>query len=261
LQWVKTLKYLYDNATVSVIIPVYNAEKYIGNTIESVLNQTYKNISIVLVDDCSNDRSRRVIDGYLKYNENIIYHLNSTNIGAAKARNKALEIAKGRYVAFLDSDDLWYPEKIEKQLDFMTNNRIAFCYTAYEMIDDEGRLIKEKIRILEKAEYKHLLKRTMISTPTVLLDRQLIGDVKMPIRRTGQDYAYWLLLLRKIGIAYGIDEALVKVRRRKNSLSKNKIQNIRDVWSIQTKFENIPLLKATYNTTCYVFNSFFKRYF
>ena len=255
------MAYLYDNEMVSVIIPVYNAGKYIGNTIESALNQTYKKITLVIVDDCSTDKSKNIIDEYIKHNNNIIYHLNSNNTGAAVARNKALEIANGRYVAFLDSDDLWFPEKIQRQLALMSNNNVGFCYTAYEMIDDEGRLIREKIKILEKTEYKHLLKRTMISTPTVLLDRQLIGNVEMPLRRTGQDYAYWLLLLRKIGVAYGIDEALVQVRRRKNSLSKNKIQNVRDVWSIQTKFENIPLLNATYNTICYVCNSFFKRYF
>jgi len=253
--------YLYDNETVSVIIPVYNAEKYIGSTIESALNQTYKKLTLVIVDDCSTDNSKNIIDEYIKHTNNIVYHLNSNNTGAAVARNKALEIAEGRYVAFLDSDDLWLPEKIQRQLVLMSNNNVGFCYTAYEMIDDEGRLMKEKIKILEKTEYKHLLKRTMISTPTVLLDRQLIGNVEMPLRRTGQDYAYWLLLLRKNGVAYGIDEALVQVRRRNNSLSKNKIQNVRDVWSIQTKFENIPLLKATYNTICYVLNSFFKRYF
>ena len=255
------MAYLYDNETVSVIIPVYNAEKYIGSTIESALNQTYKKLTLVIVDDCSTDNSKNIIDEYIKHTNNIVYHLNSNNTGAAVARNKALEIAEGRYVAFLDSDDLWLPEKIQRQLALMSNNNVGFCYTAYEMIDDEGRLMKEKIKILEKTEYKHLLKRTMISTPTVLLDRQLIGNVEMPLRRTGQDYAYWLLLLRKNGVAYGIDEALVQVRRRNNSLSKNKIQNVRDVWSIQTKFENIPLLKATYNTICYVLNSFFKRYF
>ncbi|NLE05502.1 MAG: glycosyltransferase, partial [Crenarchaeota archaeon] len=181
--------------------------------------------------------------------------------GAAVARNKALDLAKGRYIAFLDSDDLWYPEKIHKQIDFMRNNDdIAFCYTAYEMVDDEGILIKEKIKILEKATYKNLLKRTMISTPTVLLDRHLLGNLKMPLRRTGQDYAYWLLLLHNVEFAYGIDEALVKVRRRGNSLSANKFQNIIDVWVVQTQNENLSPIYATYNTVWYVFNSFTKRF-
>lgn len=251
-----------ENKTVSVIIPVYNAEKFIEETIQSVLNQTYEDIEIILVDDCSKDNSREIIKEYAKKYKNIIYYLQEKNFGAAVARNKGLDLAKGRYIAFLDSDDLWYSEKIEKQINFMRkNNNVAFCYTAYEMIDEEGNLIKGKIKILEKVEYKHLLKRTIISTPTVLLDRQLIGGLKMPLRRTGQDYAYWLLLLRNVGFAYGIDEALVKVRRHGNSLSANKFQNIRDVWSIQTKNEGLSLLYATYNTICYIYNSFAKRYF
>lgn len=250
---------LHNNKTVSVIIPVYNASKYIRKTIESVLNQTYKDIEIVLVDDCSKDNSKEIIDEFIKNHQNIVYHLQEKNTGAAVARNKALDLAKGRFVAFLDSDDLWYPEKIEKQLSLMVNKDIAFCYTAYEMIDDNDNLIKGKIKILQKAEYKHLLKRTMISTPTVLLDRQLIGDLKMPLRRTGQDYAFWLLLLRNVDAAYGIDEALVKVRRRGNSLSANKFRNIQDVWSIQTKNEKINPFIATYNTIWYVINAFMKR--
>lgn len=252
---------LYKNQTVSVIIPVYNASKYIGETIESALKQTYKDIEIVLVDDCSRDNSRKIIEGYMKSHKNIVYHFLEKNSGAAVARNKALDLAKGRYIAFLDSDDLWYPEKIHKQIDFMRNNDdIAFCYTAYEMVDDEGILIKEKIKILEKATYKNLLKRTMISTPTVLLDRHLLGNLKMPLRRTGQDYAYWLLLLHNVEFAYGIDEALVKVRRRGNSLSANKFQNIIDVWVVQTQNENLSPIYATYNTVWYVFNSFTKRF-
>lgn len=252
---------MYNNETVSVIIPVYNACKYIGETIESALKQTYRDIEFILVDDCSTDHSRQIIEGYMKNAQNIVYHLQEKNAGAAVARNKALDLAKGRYVAFLDSDDLWYPEKIEKQIALMkASSEIAFCYTAYEMIDDDGNLIKGKTKILKKTEYKHLLKKTIIATPTVMLDRQQTSEFMIPLRRTGQDYAYWLLLLRNLGYAYGIDEALVRVRRRGNSLSKNKFQNIKDVWSIQTKNEQLSPLYATYNTVWYMVNSFAKRY-
>lgn len=252
---------MYDNKVVSVIIPVYNCENFIAETIESALSQTYQEIEIILVDDCSKDKSAEIIKGYkILYPDKIFYHRQEKNMGAAVARNTALDLAKGRYVAFLDSDDLWYPQKIEKQINLMNKSNSAFCYSAYEMIDDDGKMIKSKIKILEKAEYKHLLKRTIISTPTVILDRQLIGDLKMPLRRTGQDYAYWLLLLRNVNVAYGIDEALVTVRRRSGSLSKNKFQNIRDVWEVQTNNENIPKLAASYNTLWYALNSFKKRF-
>lgn len=252
---------VYNNKTVSVIIPVYNASKYLSETMDSALKQTYQDVEIVLVDDCSTDNSKEIIESYLKKYDNIVYHLQEQNAGAAVARNKALNLAKGRYVAFLDSDDLWYSEKIEKQIDIMSKNEgIAFSYTAYEMIDDDGKLIKEKTKVLKRTEYKHLLKKTMISTPTVMLDRRLTSELMIPLRRTGQDYAYWLLLLRKLGFAYGIDEALVKVRRRGNSLSSNKLQSINDVWSIQTKNEGISPLYATYNTGWYIVNSFIKRF-
>lgn len=253
---------MYDNKVVSVIIPVYNCENFIAETIESALAQTYQDIEIILVDDCSKDKSAEIIKRYKNLHPNkIVYYRQDKNMGAAVARNKALDLAKGRYVAFLDSDDLWYPQKIEKQITLMNKSNIAFCYSAYEMIGDDGKMINSKIKILEKAEYKHLLKRTIISTPTVILDRHIIGDLKMPLRRTGQDYAYWLLLLRNVNVAYGIDEALVTVRRRSGSLSKNKFQNIRDVWEIQTKNENIPKLSASYNTLWYALNSFKKRFF
>lgn len=254
------MREIYDNEMVSVIIPVYNSGRYITETLESALNQTYNNIEIILVDDCSKDNSREIIENFMNRHINIVYHLQEKNGGAALARNKALDLAKGRYVAFLDSDDLWHPEKIEKQLQLMKNKKIAFCYTAYEMVDGQGNVLKNKTKVIEKAEYKNLLKNTVISTPTVMIDRNLTGDLRMTNRRTGQDYAYWLLLLKEVKLAYGIDEPLVTVRRRNGSLSRNKFQNIVDVWEIQTKIENIPRVYALYNTGCYIINSLIKRW-
>lgn len=253
---------MYNNKIVSVIIPVYNCEKYIGDTIESAISQTYKDIEIILVDDCSTDNVFDIIKYYEnKYPKKIVYYKQEKNMGAAEARNTGLKIAKGRYVAFLDSDDLWHENKIEKQLKVMNKEHIAFCYTAYGMINGKGEVLKDKIKIIEKAQYKNILKKTVISTPTVVIDREIVGDLKMPNRRTGQDYAYWLLLLRNTKFAYGIDEALVTVRRREGSLSKNKFQNIKDVWEVQRNNESIPRRKALYNTVCYVKNSFLKRFF
>lgn len=252
---------LFNNEMVSVIIPVYNSAKYIAETMRSAINQTYKNIEIVLVDDCSKDNSKEIIESFMNENNNIIYFQQEKNRGAALSRNKALDLAKGRYVAFLDSDDLWYPEKIEKQLHIMQEKNIAFCYTAYKIVDSKGSVIKNKTKIIERAEYKNLLKRTIISTPTVVIDRHLVGDLKMPNRRTGQDYAYWLLLLRNVKVAYGIDEALVTVRIRNGSLSKNKFQNVIDVWEIQRKNENITRINTFFNLVCYLLNTFIKRFF
>lgn len=151
---------MYNNETVSVIIPVYNACKYIGETIESALKQTYRDIEFILVDDCSTDHSRQIIEGYMKNAQNIVYHLQE-KCWCRCCEKQSFRFSKRPIRCFLDSDDLWYPEKIEKQIALMkASSEIAFCYTAYEMIDDDGNLIKGKTKILKKTEYKHLLKKT-----------------------------------------------------------------------------------------------------
>jgi teichuronic acid biosynthesis glycosyltransferase TuaG len=251
----------FNNEIVSVIIPVYNSEKYIDKTIDSVLNQTYNNIEIVLVDDCSKDSSAKIINEYVEKHENIVYNLLEKNSGAAVARNKALELAKGRYIAFLDSDDMWYPNKLEKQLKLMKQKNAPICYTAIEMIDENDELIKGKRNVLEQVNYNFLLKNTMLATSTMVIDRKLTGDFRMPLRRSGQDYATWLMLLRNGRNAYGINEALVKYRKGRNSLSSNKVKNIKKVWDIQTKNEKINPLSATVNSICYALNAFKKYYF
>ena len=250
----------FNNEIVSVIIPIYNSEKYISKTLDSVLNQTYKAIEIVLVDDCSIDNSKQIINEYLKKHECIAYYRLEKNFGAAVARNKALELAKGRYIAFLDSDDLWYPQKIEKQIALMKQNNISICYTAIEMIDENDKLIKGKRNVLEKVDYKFLLKNTMLATSTIVIDRKLIGNFKMPLIKSGQDYATWLLLMRNGTNAHGINEVLVMYRKGRNSLSSNKMKNINQVWNIQTKNEKINPLSATYNSICYAFNALKKHY-
>lgn len=245
--------------TVAVIIPLFNSEKFMEKTINSVINQTYQNFEMILVDDCSKDETRRVAENYEKKYGNVHYFCLEQNSGAAVARNRGLEVTDARYVAFLDSDDTWECNKLEKQLNFMKKNNYAFTFSAYDTVNDDGDKIGKKIRIKEKIEYKDLLSKTMIATPTVLIDRKKTGDLFMPLRRTGQDYAFWLLLLRNTD-AYGIDEPIVHVCKRKNSLSKNKFQNIRDVWDVQTKYENINVFFASINIFRYCFYTLKKHY-
>lgn len=250
----------YVEDRVSVLIPVYNAEKYITRTLESVLSQTYKDIEIVLVDDCSKDSSEKIIARYQEVYPEIVYHLQEKNGGAGVARNKALELASGRYVAFLDSDDMWYPEKIEKQLLLMKKKNTPFTYTAIEMIDEKDVCIKPKRNIKEKCDYNYLLHNTIIATSSVVVDRKYFGDFRMPLRRGGQDYATWLMLLRDGIVAYGINKTFVKYRVSKDSLSSNKFKSIKQVWEIQTKDEKICKILATFHVMCFVFNAF-KKYF
>lgn len=250
----------FENDLVSVITPVYNAGHFISQTINSVLAQTYKNIEVVLLDDCSKDNTAEIIKGYLKEHSNIIYHLHERNLGAAVARNTALEIAQGRYVAFLDSDDVWKPNKIEKQIALMKAYNASIAYTAIEMIDESGTLIKKKRNIIDRIDYKLLLRNTMLATSSMIIDRYQLGDFRMPLQRSGQDYATWLKLMRNGTIAYGINEALVQYRISKGSLSSYKFKSIKQVWQIQTKNEGIHKLPATWHVICFCFNAF-KKYF
>lgn len=250
----------YINELVSVIIPVYNAEKYISKAIESVLEQSYKNIEIVLVDDCSSDGSGKIINSYLNKYKNINYFVFKRNCGVAAARNKAIELSKGRFIAFLDSDDEWYPNKIEKQLELMKYKNSAICYTAIEMIDENDRLIKGKRNVLEQVNYKILLKNTMLATSSIVIDRLLIGDLRMENRRIGEDYATWLKLLRNGTIASGINDALVKYRKGQGSLSSKKMKNLQIVRNIQIREEGITPIVATLNCFFYAFNAFKKHY-
>lgn len=245
----------FDNEIVSVITPVYNAEKYLQITVESAANQTYPNMEIVLVDDQSRDNSADIIKVLQKKYPNIVYHLQPKNMGAGVARNTALELAKGRYVAFLDADDIWKPEKTARQLELMKQKGSPFGYTAIEMIDETGKLIKEKRKVNETCDYKFLLNNTMIATSTVIVDRKILGDFRMHLRRGGQDYATWLKLLRGGIVAVGIDEALEQYRVSSGSLSSNKFKSIQQVWKIQTQDEKINKIMAAWHVMCFSFNA------
>ena len=242
---------------VSVIIPSYNSEKYLKKTVASALQQTYKNIEIVIIDDCSKDNTRSVIKELSEQDNRVRYIFQEKNQGAAVARNAGIHHAKGKYIAFLDSDDTWVPEKIEKQLKYVENG-YPFVYCAYDFVDGNGNPIGHKTTIKTIVSYKDELTKTYISTPTVIYDRTFFNDPDMPLRRTGQDYAFWLLLLSKSN-GYGIDEALVHVTRRDGSLSKNKFQSLKDIYEVQTKFEKIGKLRAMKNTFMYFFYAAFKK--
>lgn len=245
----------YVKGLVSVITPVYNAEKVIEKTLESVFAQTYESIEIVLVDDQSKDNSAAIIKKIQETHPEIVYYLQPKNMGAGHARNKALELARGQYVAFLDADDLWKPSKIEKQISQLKEKNGSFSFTAIEMIDGDDKLIKGKRKVKEEIDYKFLLSNTMIPTSGVLVDRCVKGDFRMHLRRGGQDYATWLKLLRDGSKAYGIDEALVGYRIDGESLSSNKLKSIKQIWEIQTQDEGIGKVAAGWHIVRWCWNS------
>lgn len=247
------MRKMKDNL-VSVIIPTYNSEKYIEETLNSVLNQTYGEFEIIIIDDCSKDNTFEIVKEYEKKYSNIVCLKQEQNKGVAEARNRGIKKSRGRYIAFLDSDDLWHEKKLEKQLKLMKEKRVFFSYTAIEMIDEDGKILKEKREVKEEIDYNFLLKNTMIATSSVIVDKLKYGEFQMPLRRSGQDYATWLQLLKK-GKAYGINEVCVSYRVRKGSLSSNKIKSIKQVYDIQIKEERIAKVKAIYNCLLFIINA------
>lgn len=245
----------YIDGLVSVIMPVYNAEKYLVDTLKSIFTQDYTDIEIVLVDDCSKDRSAEIIIELQKSHPEIVYFCQEKNMGAGAARNKALELAKGQYVAFLDSDDIWMPDKISRQVELMKVKHSPFSYTAIEMMDEAGKTIKGKRKLKETCTYQYLLHNTIIATSSVVIDRSVLGDFRMPLRRGGQDYATWLALLRNGTVAQGINESLVRYRVASGSLSSNKFKSIKQVWEIQTQDEKIGKVSAAFHVMCFGFNA------
>lgn len=251
---------LYNNETVSVITPVYNVASVIERTLDSMLMQNYMDLEIVLVDDCSKDNSAEIIAKYTAKYPNIKYHKQEKNGGAAVARNTALNLAQGRYVAFLDSDDQWCEGKIEKQLSFMKEKDAAICCTAMDCIDEDDKPLNSVREVRERISYKFLLKNTMIATSTVMIDRNKTGDFQMPLRRGGQDYATWLMLMRNGTDCWGLNEVLSHYRVMSNSLSSNKWKSIKQVWQIQTQDEGICRLSAAFNVCCFIVNAFVKHF-
>lgn len=245
---------------VSIITPVYNAGKVIERTIGSVLKQTYQNWEMILVDDCAEDNSAEIIKGIATTEPRIKYYKLEQNSGAAVARNKAIEVAEGRFLAFLDADDFWLENRLQRELDLMKEKNCAFVYAATQMIDENDQKLGDYTPVPEWTDYKHLLKRTVIATSTVLLDMNKIGDFSMPLRRSGQDYATWLMLLRRVDKAYGINEPLVLYRISPKSLSSNKFKSIKQVYGIQTKDEGLNPIYAGYNTLCFCLYAFKKHF-
>lgn len=249
----------YENNLVSIITPVYNASKYIREMIDSVLSQTYKNIEFILINDCSTDNSVDIINSYNDSRIRLINNIN--NLGAALSRNRGIEMAKGRFLAFIDSDDVWESNKLELQVRTLNNTDYVISYTGIQMINDNGEFIKNQ-NVPAEMTYKKLLRNTAISTSSVVIDRNKVTvPIVMPNRKTGEDYALWLSILRKCGNAKGETDYLLKYRKTKNSLSKNRFDSFGDLWYGQHVLNRISVLHFMFNYTIFAVNAIKKHYF
>jgi teichuronic acid biosynthesis glycosyltransferase TuaG len=235
---------------VSIIVPVYNAASYIEKTIEMVRQQTYSDWELILVDDASADESAAVIRRMFQ-EDNIRLIRKPRNEGAAAARNTGLAAARGRYIAFLDADDVWMPDKLLRELSYMKERQAGFVFSAYEFGDEQARGTGKIVHVPERLTYRKALTRTVIFTTTVLLDREKIPDelIRMP-EVESEDTATWWQILRAGHTACGLDEVLAIYRRPAKSLSSNKLTAIRRIWMLYRRQEGLSVVRSAW---CFLF--------
>lgn len=229
---------------VTIITPAYNAEAFITDAIESVINQTYTRWEMIIVDDSSTDHTVKKIRAYTKQDERITLIELEDNSGSAVARNRAIDAAHGRFLAFLDSDDLWVPEKLEKQLQFMLERNIAFSFTEYARMKVDGSILRSNIKAPETIDYHGLLKHCVIGCLTVMIDKDKTGHLQMINLRARQDYVLWLALTKQGFLAYGLPEELAIYRSVKKSISSNKLKMAKRNWKVYRRIEGKGFFKS-----------------
>ncbi|WP_103588448.1 glycosyltransferase family 2 protein [Campylobacter concisus] len=239
--------------SVTIIMPSYDSEKFIIESIESVLAQTYSNWELIIVDDCSPDDSNKIITKYVDSDGRIKLIKLQKNSGPAVARNTAIEAASGRYIAFLDSDDVWLPNKLETQINFMHNNDLAFTYSSYRLVGEDNEHLGVFIT-KDKISYFDMLKTCSVGCLTAIYDTKKIGKQYMPLILKRQDYGLWLKILKLIGETKGISEPLATYRIRKNSVSSNKVKAAKYQWKIYRDIEKLSFLKSLYYFVFYAYN-------
>ncbi len=244
---------------VSVITPSYNSEQYIVDTYKSLALQTYTNWEWLVTDDCSTDSTYTVLEGLMRSDSRIKIFRNTKNLGAAVSRNNSINESKGRFICFLDSDDLWKPNKLETQIEFMRERKLSFTYSEYDVVCSKGLFIK-KISVPKETTYKNLLKGNVIGCLTAMYDTKYFGKVYMPVIRKRQDFGLWLKLLKRSNKAYGINESLGCYRVRSGSVSSNKVSAALYTWKLYRDVEKLNLLKSIYYFSFYIVGAFVKHF-
>ena len=233
---------------VSIVVPVYNAANYIEKTMDMVCSQTYKDWELILVDDASRDNSAEIIENYIKkQGKRIRLIRKNVNQGAAEARNTGIDASSGRFIAFLDADDVWMPDKLEKQVAYMEKTGAAFCFHAYEFGDEKANPTGRIVHVPPVLKYKQALSRTIIFTTTVMFDTEKIDMeiIHMP-NVPSEDTATWWRILKSGYEAYGLDENLAIYRRPAKSLSSNKLEAIRRIWFLYRNIAGLSVAKSLF---------------
>lgn len=234
---------------ISIVVPVYNAGRFIRETVDTVLHQTYRDWELILVDDCSSDDSVAVIEEIIRTHPEAGIRLirGERNEGAAAARNRGTKTAEGRYLAFLDADDLWFPEKLEDELRFMEERQAAFAFTSYYFGDENGKSTGRIVKAPESLTFEKALTRTVIFTSTVLIDLQQIPkELAMMPEIASEDTATWWKILKSGYVAEGLNRPLVVYRRPETSLSSNKGKAVKRIWNLYRQIAGIGRVRAVF---------------
>lgn len=233
-----------DNSPlVSVIMPTYNSSTVVSLSIESIINQTFRDWELIITDDCSTDDTVEILNYWAKRDIRIKVLQLENNKGAGVARNNSILQAKGRFIAFCDSDDLWARDKLEVQIDFMLSNQVMLSFSNYDIIDEEGNFIKH-VRARRRISYSDLLKNNYIGCLTVVYDSEFLGTRTFPHLRKRQDWLLWLEILKDVDFAYGINQSLAYYRKGESTISSNKWSLIKYSWLVYNKELNFGILKS-----------------
>ena len=242
------------NNKVSIVVPVYNAGKYIEETMDSVLSQTYTDWELLLVLNGCTDDSAEVIARYQEAHPDKAIRVieEKNNKGAAMARNRGVNEATGRYIAYVDADDVWQPQKLEHMLRFMKEKKGAFAFSGYEFADENAKGTGKIVRVPDQMDYRAALRNTTIFTSTVVFDTEKLSKEKIQMPNIkSEDTALWWSILREGYTAYGLNENLVLYRRPGKSLSSNKLEAIRRIWNLYRKAEKLSLPYSVYTFCCW----------
>ena len=243
---------------VSIITPMYNSEAFIDQTIKSILGQTYTNWELWLIDDCSTDNTIALVTKYVAMHDNIQLLSNATNAGAAISRNKGIEASHGDFIAFLDADDLWMPNKLEIQVNVMLTQNCDVSFSSYKQINEAGQSLNKLVKALPQLSYKKYLKTNYIGNLTGMYNAKTLGKIKAPNLRKRQDWLLWLSAIKKSGKpALGIQQPLAYYRVRANSISSNKLELLKHNYWVYKKGLGFSTIKSIYSMVIFIYEHFF----
>lgn len=249
------------NIKISIITANYNSAPFIEETYNSIFRQTMDNWEWLVTDDCSSDGSFEILKSISYKDKRVKLFKNSSNLGAAISRNRSITEARGRFLAFIDADDLWAPDKLEKQSSFMLSSRSGLSFTTYKIISESGEDKHKEIdrKAPSTINYHDLLsKKATFGCSTVMIDKNIIGIINMPNIRTGQDYATWLSILKNGVVAYLLKDPLTSYRVVSGSISRNKFKKAFRQWEIYRSHEKLSVFSSIYYFACYAFRAFFR---